>query len=165
MFLIALLSFLIGVVSFLVSANILGNSVQNSLYVTGIVTISALLLLGVVNFLTLRISSRSSIGMALGIAVSVLLFFGFLQIIDPLNIPQHFVPYVKILTFCFLLALGISLGIYRSGDQERSIKTYGLKNKPGITKILDTSVIIDGRIADVADAGFIEGEINRSSLV
>ncbi len=29
----------------------------------------------------------------------------------------------------------------------------------GITKILDTSVIIDGRIADVSDAGFIEGEI------
>ena len=160
MMLTLLFSLLIGVISFFVSTNILGNSIASSIYLTAVVSLSSLLLLGIVHFLTQRLSSKSTLGMALGISISVLLFFGFLQIIDLINIPSSFVPTAKILSFCFLLALGISLGIYKSGDQDRSFRRFGfIKNKGGITKILDTSVIIDGRIADVADAGFLEGEV------
>lgn len=163
MILTLLFSLIIGVITFLVSTNMLGNTIDLSLYITGAVTIGSLLALGVINFLTQRLTSRSSLGMAVGIAISTLLFFAFLQIIDLINIQKEIVPVVKILSFAFFIALGITIGIYKSSDSERSLRRFGFgfghRSRGGITKILDTSVIIDGRIADVADAGFIEGEV------
>ena len=77
---------------------------------------------------------------------------------------------LKILTFIFFGYLGISLAQKNIKDQSRladlakrmtaqkPIKTVssGPLVKP---KILDTSVIIDGRIADICKTGFIEGEV------
>ena len=161
MILTLLFSVLIGIISFLVLINIPDYSHASSFYLTVIISISSLLLFGIIHFLAQRLSSRSTLGMAIGICISVLLFFGFLQIINLINISSSFLPTAKILSFCFLLALGISLGIYKSSDQEHPLKRFGFvkSNKGGIAKILDTSVIIDGRIADVADAGFLEGEV------
>lgn len=49
-------------------------------------------------------------------------------------------------------------GIYklRAGSKERTIKN---QNKSKEIKILDTSVIIDGRIKEIMEAGFIEGQL------
>jgi uncharacterized protein YacL len=76
----------------------------------------------------------------------------------------------KILTFIFFGYLGISLAQKNIKDQPKladwakrltSTKVAKVANlnphsKP---KILDTSVIIDGRIADICKTGFIEGEV------
>lgn len=52
--------------------------------------------------------------------------------------------------------LGGLLGVFRFGSRERAEK--GHLSGPGVQpKILDTSVIIDGRIADICKTGFIEG--------
>lgn len=42
-------------------------------------------------------------------------------------------------------------------DTQKEIKEEG--NVPGIPKVLDTSVIIDGRIFDICETGFIEGPL------
>lgn len=77
---------------------------------------------------------------------------------------------LKILTFIFFGYLGINLAQKNIKDQPKladwakrltSTKSSKIANvsshaKP---KILDTSVIIDGRIADICKTGFIEGEI------
>lgn len=77
---------------------------------------------------------------------------------------------LKILTFIFFGYLGINLAQKNIKDQPKladwakrltSTKPSKITNvssqaKP---KILDTSVIIDGRIADICKTGFIEGEI------
>lgn len=161
MILTLLFSLIIGVITFLVSTNMLDSTINSSLYLAGALAFFSLLALGVINFLTQRLSSRSALGMAVGLTISILLFFATVQVIDLINIQSQFVPIVKIVMFSFFLALGITLGIYKSTDSDRSFKSFGFgyRNRGGITKILDTSVIIDGRIADVSDAGFIDGEI------
>ena len=47
----------------------------------------------------------------------------------------------------------------RSAQQERVPKLSGRNANNATPKILDTSVIIDGRIADIMKAGFLEGRI------
>jgi len=77
---------------------------------------------------------------------------------------------LKILTFIFFGYLGIGLAQKNIKEQPRlaewakkmtsskssKIANTGPHAKP---KILDTSVIIDGRIADICKTGFIEGEV------
>jgi len=59
--------------------------------------------------------------------------------------------------------LGLRLGLKMGGEFHKlsslgNRKTEGLGfSKDGIAKILDTSVIIDGRISDIAETGFLEG--------
>ncbi len=61
--------------------------------------------------------------------------------------------------------IGLRIGLKKGGDFQwpRSLRDgkptgKGLSGN-GITKILDTSVIIDGRIADIAETGFMEGPL------
>lgn len=77
---------------------------------------------------------------------------------------------LKILTFIFFGYLGISLAQKNIKDQPKlsdwakkiapikSTKT-NISTSHAKPKILDTSVIIDGRISDICKTGFIEGEI------
>ncbi len=64
-----------------------------------------------------------------------------------------------------ILVLGAYLGVAVGGAQGESLNLSALsvfrRDSPvkAISKILDTSVIIDGRIADVAEAGFLDGPI------
>ena len=51
-----------------------------------------------------------------------------------------------------------------SRDSRHSVKSYR-NNKLASPKILDTSVIIDGRIVDIIDTDFIEGELIISEFV
>lgn len=137
----------------------LGYSIQFAGYLSGIIAAGSLLILSIIYFLTKRISFRSSIGLAVGLAVSTMLFFALTEILNIINIPTDLYPMVQILAFVLLISLGITVGVHKTGDSDRSSRGFGHRGKPGITKILDTSVIIDGRIADVAEAGFIEGEM------
>jgi len=44
-------------------------------------------------------------------------------------------------------------------SEEFTLFGLGSRRRSAITGILDTSVIIDGRIADIADTGFLEGNL------
>lgn len=67
---------------------------------------------------------------------------------------------VRSLVFFIGGYLGLMLGVIKSREIEipgldRIVEDSGSKN----TKILDTSVIIDGRVADISEAGFLEGPL------
>ncbi len=111
------------------------------------------------------------------------LFFGllvaFLVSIPLQRVPiigPYIIPLAAVLAFGYL---GLHLGIQRREDvlaafprlaerlgRERRFPPGGLsplvggdKRPSGVPKILDTSVVIDGRIADVCQAGFLEGPL------
>lgn len=51
------------------------------------------------------------------------------------------------------ITLGARFGLEQLGGSSRPVETMALDSK----KILDTSVIIDGRVADLCETGFLEG--------
>ena len=104
MILTLLFSLIIGVITFLVSTNMLDSTINSSLYLAGALAFFSLLALGVINFLTQRLTSRSALGMAVGLSISILLFFATAQVVDLINIQSQFVPIVKIVMFSFFLA-------------------------------------------------------------
>lgn len=87
-----------------------------------------------------------------------------------LSNPVSKIPYVgiplAIAIYIFLGYIGINVGRIRKDEiakyfQIKKIqpKDKSKKNLSAMPKILDTSVIIDGRIADIIFTGFIEGKI------
>lgn len=77
---------------------------------------------------------------------------------------------ITFVVYAFFTFLGYSLSSKRKDEISALIKNYKMpiaKEKSvkksgkevGIPKILDTSVIIDGRIRDIAETGFIEGKL------
>ncbi|MCD6570068.1 MAG: TRAM domain-containing protein [Deltaproteobacteria bacterium] len=94
----------------------------------------------------------ASIGAILGLVIANLFGRVFLSISGGI--------YIYILINTFLGYLGYSIGISKGeafvldnlGILKGRVRTEG-----GNSKLLDTSVIIDGRISDICDTGFIEG--------
>lgn len=71
------------------------------------------------------------------------------------NVFKTFLICSLVLIFGFI---GVSLALTRASNWESLIQAVQRKNLVGTSpKIVDTSVIIDGRIADICATGFIEG--------
>ncbi len=100
---------------------------------------------------------KSLLGLALGTVAASLVFFAFKEVIETFKMPTIIASYVYTIVFLSIFYLGITAGSKIGWESESSGKKPSLRSDYGNTKILDTSVIIDGRIADVAEAGFIEG--------
>lgn len=81
--------------------------------------------------------------------------------------------FLNILTFTILGFLGLRLSLYKKEDFRSLFHSFGSAKKPLLSsrsnaysnKILDTSVIIDGRIADICKTGFIEGSLTVPRFV
>jgi len=68
---------------------------------------------------------------------------------------QVFLMVSLVLIFGFI---GISLGLTRASNWESLIRAVHKRTgEYGSPKVIDTSVIIDGRIADICDSGFLDG--------
>lgn len=105
------------------------------------------------------------LGMILGLLLAFLITNPILQIRLPLvgNIPM------VILSIFIYIGLGyLGLRVARTNKDDISVTLQRLrapkekapkKSRGESIKILDTSVIIDGRIRDIIEAGFIEGKI------
>ena len=99
------------------------------------------------------------IGLALGLAVAALVAIPLSQLPDPFG---EILPFVGSVVFGYL---GATIAILRGGDLVRLFSrsrrgARGLEaNDQGVARslLLDTSVIIDGRIVDVAKTGFLIG--------
>jgi len=93
-------------------------------------------------------------------------------------------PYMAVIFIILLGYMGLMVGYRRSGDiwqifsrdksdradkpdkSDKKEKSAKDRNRGGIPpKILDTSVIIDGRIADIYQTGFVEGDLVVASFV
>jgi uncharacterized protein YacL len=102
---------------------------------------------------------KSFLGAAIGMTASSLSFFAVREVISGFALPGEISSLISAGFFLFLFYVGITTG-YRKGketEQAQSVRGRVQTKMVTETKILDTSVIIDGRIADVAEAGFISG--------
>jgi uncharacterized protein YacL len=118
---------------------------------------------GVIVF-ELRIK-QVSLGRLIGAAIGSLLgilgaYLISLVLEEALPNNQNMVPFLQVVLLAFMAYCGLAVGAAK-GDQLNLSALGGLfgGDRPvrNTFKILDTSVIIDGRIADIAETGFIDG--------
>jgi uncharacterized protein YacL len=101
-------------------------------------------------------------GMVVGLIIAALLTFPLSLLPQPLG---KILPFVAVVLFGYL---GIAVFVMRQTDlfsmfrlgSGHSSEEAGASNQPSYrTVLLDTSVIIDGRIADIARTGFLMGTL------
>ncbi len=108
-----------------------------------------------------EISLKRLIGAAIGSILGILgAYLMSLVLAQALPSNAGTVPFLQLLTMLVMTYVGLVLGANK-GDMLNLAALGGLfggeKNLSHPFKILDTSVIIDGRIADVAETGFLDG--------
>jgi len=104
--------------------------------------------------LSLKVIAGGVVGMVIGLLIALILGFG-LSLVSQISKNPQVLPWIYLLLTGILGYLGLVLGSkkveeihYQAGEKEE--RDY---------RILDTSVIIDGRIADICDSGFMEGNL------
>ncbi len=99
------------------------------------------------------------IGLGLGLVLSVMLV---VAVHDLFPHPSTVVRFVMLAVFLTVPSLGLIVG-GRYGEQndrsDRGLTGLHVGEESPTLKLLDTSVIIDGRIADLCETGFIEGTL------
>ncbi|WP_210140279.1 PIN/TRAM domain-containing protein [Staphylococcus sp. GDY8P45P] len=101
----------------------------------------------------------ATIGLIIGLLISVMISFIF-QIIGN-NVLNHFVP---IIVTIILGYLGFQFGLRKRDEMllflpENMTRSMAMNTRNAMPKVIDTSAIIDGRILDVLECGFVDGEI------
>ncbi len=101
-------------------------------------------------------------GLIVGLLVAALLTFPLSLLPPPFG---NLMPFVGVLLFGYL---GIAIFVMRQSDIISMLRSFRSDEGPGSKKawgtgnrtiLLDTSVIIDGRIADIARTGFLPGTL------
>jgi uncharacterized protein YacL len=105
--------------------------------------------------ISLKIILGGVIGMVIGLLIALILGFG-LNMVSKIRENQQIVPWIYLLLTGILGYLGLVLGSKKI--EEFNFRGPGVKSDVD-NRILDTSVIIDGRIADICDSGFMDGEL------
>jgi uncharacterized protein YacL len=108
-----------------------------------------------------QVSLKRLIGAAFGSILGILgAYLISLVLAQALPSSYNTVPFLQLVLLCFMAYIGLAVGANK-GDMLNLAALGGLfggeKNTKTAFKILDTSVIIDGRIADIADTGFLDG--------
>ena len=102
------------------------------------------------------------VGLIVGLLTAALLSFPFSQLPGVLG---QILPFIGVIVFAWL---GISLFVMRQGDIMGLFSALSGRSEGGSssswtnlnrTILLDTSVIIDGRVADIAKTGFLPGTL------
>ena len=96
-------------------------------------------------------------GFSLGLLLSGMFIF-----LTFILIPHPIIRWTAFATLLMFPYLGLTMGV-RYGQEDDRDDTVATRLKPAekrfrTPKLLDTSVIIDGRIADLCETGFMEGE-------
>ena len=104
---------------------------------------------------SVRIIAGGVAGMIVGLLIALMLGFG-LNMVIKITQNQHVVPWIYLLLTGILGYLGLVIGSKKA--EEVTFRSTEAK-KYVDHRLLDTSVIIDGRIADICDTGFVDGEL------
>lgn len=96
------------------------------------------------------------VGMIVGLLIAFLLAYG-LSFVSNIMEKQQVVPWIYALLTGVMGYLGLVLGAKKI--EEFNLLGCEVAKEEQEIRILDTSVIIDGRIADICDAGFIQGTL------
>ena len=114
------------------------------------------------------VSLTRLIGAAIGSILGIFGAYLFTLVIRNSVVPGHTQSFLQILVMLLMAYVGLVVGANKGdllnlaalggvfGGERQSKKSY---------KILDTSVIIDGRIADIAETGFLDGIIVTPQFV
>lgn len=119
----------------------------------------------IIIFLESKIKSvgqKTLIGSVIGLVVGIILAIFLSLLIAKLQLSRPTTTILQLFSFLFFIYNGILLGSKKADWFEPAslIALFGgEKGEKKSYKILDTSVIIDGRIADLTETGFIEGTI------
>ncbi len=101
-------------------------------------------------------------GLIVGLLTAALLAYPFSQLPAPFG---QILPFIGVIAFSYF---GVSLFVMRQGDLMGLVGTVSGRSESGSssawtnlnrTILLDTSVIIDGRVADIARTGFLPGTL------
>ena len=116
-----------------------------------------------------KLSSNEVLAGAVGLVIGLIVAYLISQLYDYIHLPL--MPLIlTVLTYLFLGYLGVSIGTQK-GRELLEVLSSGSMSMPGrpgrnkekkaagSPKILDTSVIIDGRVYDILQTGFLEGDI------
>jgi uncharacterized protein YacL len=115
-----------------------------------------------------KVSLKRLIGAAIGSVLGIFGAYLFALVIRNSINPGHTQSFLMILVMFLMAYVGLIVGATKGdllnlaalggifGGEKQSKKSY---------KILDTSVIIDGRIADIAETGFLDGTIVTPQFV
>lgn len=104
----------------------------------------------------------ATIGLVVGLVIAALLAFPLSLLPDPFG---RVLPFIGVLLFCYF---GVSLFVMRQTDIGNLLNGISSRREEGgqtnwaqanRTVLLDTSVIIDGRVADIAKTGFLPGTL------
>lgn len=118
-----------------------------------------------VNVLELRVRQArltSIVGACLGSLLGGLLGLLFVSLLNPaLFVADQTAQFFRLLVPLLLGFIGLLVGIAKSDLIDLGALGLFAKNtSDSLTlKLLDTSVLIDGRIADIAESGFLDGEL------
>lgn len=108
---------------------------------------------------SLQVIVSGIIGFVVGLGLSELLFSAISGFLD--FIPKYIAWTMRIIVTIGAAYLGAAIAIEKSPGFSMSNVVQLFREKPRgkSYKILDTSVIIDGRIADICETGFVEGTL------
>ncbi len=104
----------------------------------------------------------ATIGLVVGLIIAALLAFPLSLLPDPFG---RILPFIGVLLFCYF---GVALFVMRQTDIGNLLNGISSRREEGgqgnwsqsnRTVLLDTSVIIDGRVADIAKTGFLPGTL------
>ncbi|MDQ5984626.1 MAG: putative PIN and TRAM-domain containing protein YacL [Syntrophus sp. SKADARSKE-3] len=101
-------------------------------------------------------------GMIIGLLIAFLLAYG-LNFVSKIRENQEILPWVYTLLTGIMGYLGLVLGSKKI--EEFNVFSFTQSKEQPEIRILDTSVIIDGRIADICETGFIEGTLTVPRFV
>lgn len=104
----------------------------------------------------LRVIFGGVVGVFVGLFLAFLVTNG-LRFVSNIMERQQVVPWIYFLLVGILGYLGLVIGSKKI-DEFQHI-SFGQAHENRDDRILDTSVIIDGRIADICDTGFLEGNL------
>lgn len=118
----------------------------------------------IIIFLESKIKSvgqKTLIGSVIGLVVGIILAIFLSLLIAKLQLSRPTTTILQLFSFLFFIYNGILLGSKKADWFEPAslMALFGERGEKKSYKILDTSVIIDGRIADLTETGFIEGTI------
>lgn len=105
----------------------------------------------------IRTRPSQIVGGAIGLLAAAILTLVLTYIVHAIEIPRDIRTALYLYILFSLSIVGLNLGAFKSKDfsKARDKRTSPTK----VVGIVDTSVIIDGRIADVCETGFIEGDL------
>jgi len=132
------------------------SSPYKNIIVAAAVSVIIILLEIIARKVTIRTVSAFFFGLLIGLILSYLLI-QLLSVFIPKSDYWVFIEILITVVFCYL---GVLIGVKAKDEFNLAIPYIKLvrEDRSGQIVLLDTSVIIDGRISDIVSTGFIEGK-------